>query len=423
MKAAGIICEYNPLHLGHQRQLRWLKEEQGIDALVLAMSGNFVQRGQPAVVNKEIRTRMALAAGADLVLELPALFALRSAYWFALGGVSLLAATGVTDFLAFGAETGDLAALEETAQRLAFPDSQFKEALKRYLSAGLPYAEAQAKALCCGDGHCFAPSLPNDILALAYLQVIAQRKVRLKPLLLQRKGGGYLSRQLTEGIYPSAAACRSLLYRTLRQEEEKNPDSRSSLSYAQLEAAGFSAYLPETTLRELAGAGLVFPADWEAAQLTLLRRADQFTFSALPDMGEGLENRLQDAALRAGSMAEFYRLAKTRRYPLTRLMRLTAHLFLDYRETQAAYLAEGVPYIRVLGANGTGCRLLGRMRKTAALPIITRTNQAERAAKISPACRLAWELEKRCGSLYSLLERRPTPYGNPECLFSPVILP
>ena len=145
MKTAGIICEYNPFHLGHQRQLRWLKEERGIDNVVLAMSGNFVQRGQRAVTDKETRTRMALACGADLVLELPALFALRGAYWFALGGVSLLGATGVVDYLAFGAETDDLASLQATARRLAFPDPEYQLALKRYLDAGLPYAEPRPR--------------------------------------------------------------------------------------------------------------------------------------------------------------------------------------------------------------------------------------------------------------------------------------
>lgn len=457
MKTAGIICEYNPFHLGHQRQLQWLKEERGIDNVVLAMSGNFVQRGQPAVTDKETRTRMALACGADLVLELPALFALRGAYWFALGGVSLLAATGVVDYLAFGAETDDLASLQATARRLAFPDPEYQLALKRYLDAGLPYAEAQAKALCHGDRRGFAPSLPNDILAVAYLQVIAQRGLALEPLTLRREGGGYLSQELTPGVYPSAAACRRLLYQTAGPRELPAPakarrgrgsasgspaeltgpaaeltgqaaappacppDKTRRLSRGELEAAGFADYLPEPALAELAGAPLVFPGDWEEVQLTLLRRASAGELASLPEMGEGLENRVLEAAAHSDSMAEFYRRVKTRRYPLTRLWRMCAHLYLDYRKSQAAYISEGAPYLRVLGANQNGCRLLGRMRETAALPVITRTNQAAAAAKASEACRLAWELEQRCGSLYGLLAKRSAAGGNPECLFSPII--
>ena len=148
--------------------------------------------------------------------ELPALFALRSAYWFALGGVSLLAAAGVVDYLAFGGETDDLAALEETARRLAYPEPQYSQALHRYLDAGLPYAEAQAKALCCGDRQSFAPALPNDILAVAYLQVIAEKSFPLKPLLLRREGDYHQENFAGKG-YPSAAACRRLLYQTARQ--------------------------------------------------------------------------------------------------------------------------------------------------------------------------------------------------------------
>ncbi|MDR1194174.1 MAG: nucleotidyltransferase family protein, partial [Peptococcaceae bacterium] len=260
MKIAGVICEYNPFHNGHWRQLRWLKEEKGMDAVVCALSGHFTQRGEPAVAGKGQRVKMALDCGADLVLELPAYYATRSAYWFALGGVLLLAAAGA-GYLAFGAETDDLPALSATAARLARPDPAYLDALRRFLSAGLPFAEARAKALTADGRRNFAPALPNDCLALAYLQVIAEKGLALRPLLLPRAGADYHAVALPAGGagpasgLASAAAIRERLRRGAGQYHSRR------LTLARLEGLGLAPYMPAAALRHLAGAPLVFPAD------------------------------------------------------------------------------------------------------------------------------------------------------------------
>ncbi|MCL1805851.1 MAG: nucleotidyltransferase family protein [Clostridiales bacterium] len=412
---AGIVCEYNPFHNGHWLQIRKLREEHGAEAVVCAMSGCFMQRGEPAVAGKACRAMMALSCGADLVIELPALYATRSAYWFALGGVSLLAATGATH-LAFGAETDDLEALRKTADRLARPDAAYQEGLRRFLDAGLPFAEAQAKALHDGDSHDFVPSLPNDRLALSYLQVIAERGLPLKPLLIPREGAAYHETKLPASAIASATAIRH------RLEEGAGLHRSRGLSAAQMAGLGLSAYIPEAALSCLAGTPLVFPADAAPIQLALLRRADLQALAELPDMSEGLEYRAYDAASRAGSMAEFYRRLKTRRYPLTRLQRMAAHLLIGYRDSHAALLPGGPPYLRILGASEAGRRLLHQIKKQPPVPVIAKTSQIKGLAAADRHAAAAWELELRASAMYSLLRGDDYTAGNPEYLFSPMML-
>ena len=414
---AGIICEYNPFHNGHQLQIGKLREAYGADAVVCAMSGYFMQRGEPAVVGKERRIMTALSCGADLVIELPALYATRSAYWFALGGVSLLAAAGVTH-LAFGAETDDLPALEDTAARLAKPDAVYREGLRRFLKAGLPFVEAQAKALNYGDCRHFVPSLPNDRLALSYLQVIAEKALPLSPVLIPREGGAYHESALPDdraGI-ASATAIRK------RLAESADRYGSRKLSAAQLKAAGLSRYIPEAALPYLADTRLIFPADAAAIQLALLRRADLPTLAALPDMGEGLENRVYGAAGRVASLEDFYRLLKTRRYTMTRIQRLTTHMFIGYREDHARRIAEGPPYIRVLGANATGRRLLHQAKENGPLPLIAKTGRMKELIRRDSHAAVAWEIELRAAAMYSLISDADYAAGNPEYLFRPIML-
>ncbi|MEL7622627.1 MAG: nucleotidyltransferase family protein [Clostridiales bacterium] len=447
MKIAGIVCEYNPFHEGHWLQISKLRYEHGVDAVICAMSGHFMQRGEPSVISKERRVKMALAGGADLVVELSALYATRSAYWFALGGVLLLAAAGATH-IAFGAETDDLPAFQATAARLAKPDRLYTEALRRFLAAGLPFPEAQAKALNYGQssGNSFAPALPNDRLALSYLQVIAEKGLSLEPILIPRSGSAYHETKLPENQTPGAIlspgatlaagglispggpaslsglppASATALRRRL-QEGIRLYDYRK-LSAAQLTTLGVAKHIPEASLPYLANTCLVFPADVAPIQMALLRRADHQALLALPDMTEGLENRIVDVACRAGSLEEFYRLLKTKRYPLTRLQRLVTHLLLDYREIHARHLAGSPPYLRVLGANSTGFRLLHQARKASPLPVISRTRQMKELIRQNPHAAAAWELEARSAALYSLISGSESAGGNPEYLFTPISL-
>ena len=414
---AGIVCEYNPFHYGHQFQIDKLKQELGAEAIVCALSGNFLQRGEPALIPKERRAMMALSCGVDLVVELPALYATRSANWFALGGVSLLAAAGATH-LAFGAETNDLPALVSTAERLANPDRVYLEGFRRYLTAGLSFSEAQAKALNDGGHHNFVPSLPNDRLALSYLQIIAEKGLPMTPLLIPRSGSAFHDTQLSggKGRPASAAAIRK------RLGEGAAFYHTRSFDQAKLQAMGVAGHMPASALPYLADTRLVFPSDAAPIQLALLRRADRQDLLALPDMNEGLEYRILEAAGRSADLESFYVHIKTKRYTMTRLQRMVTHLHISYRESHAAFLRDGPPYLRVLGANATGRQLLHQARKACPLPIVTKTSQMKALAKDKPHAANAWEIERRATGMYSLLSGADISGGNPEYFLRSIML-
>lgn len=411
MSVAGIVCEYNPFHNGHAYQIRRLKEDFGMEAVVCAMSGHFMQRGEPAIIHKMTRARMALRSGADLVLELPAMYATRSAYWFALGGLSVLNGTGIVTHLAFGSETTDLSGLQNAAQRLAYPSPAFRQSLKAHLSQGLSFVTAQAAALAETSGEAGAagmpagyipqlliPSQPNDRLALSYLQIIAEKGYPLEPILIPRKGDAYHQTLPSRDTgLTSASAIRRLL-----QNERTPADAPASADPADL----VRAYMPKESYDLIK----TYPHRWVGPQslapilMHLLRRATPEDLRRLPDMTEGLENRIIQSAQLAGTMDEFYQLLKTKRYAMTRLQRAMTHLYLNYTNDAAHSMAQGAPYLRVLGCTAKGQALLQQMKSSSTLPVITKAGQLNRLSLHDPHGRSAWELEMRSGYLYALLQ-------------------
>ena len=196
MKVVGIVAEYNPFHNGHMYQMRKVKEETGADYVVVAMSGNFLQRGVPALCDKFIRTEMALQCGADLVIEIPTLWATASAEYYAHAGVSLLAATGIVTHLAFGAETDDLDALLEISSVLKEEPDVYRAVLSNSIRTGNSFPVARKNALTTTLPHFKKEELddildnPNNILALEYLKAIPDS---IQPILIKREGAGYHS--------------------------------------------------------------------------------------------------------------------------------------------------------------------------------------------------------------------------------------
>ena len=206
MNAVGIICEYNPFHLGHARMLKGLRRQYDAP-LVCAMSGNFVQRGDAAVAHKHARGEMAVRCGADLVLELPTPWAMASAERFAAGGVALLASTGVVSHLAFGSECGDLTALQAAEAALSQPELMPR--IRQLLAQGMAYAPARQQAA----EELGAPpqmlSRPNDILAIEYLKALRRQKAPMEPLAVLRQGAGHDG--APSGDTASASYLRTLL--------------------------------------------------------------------------------------------------------------------------------------------------------------------------------------------------------------------
>ena len=357
----GIICEYNPLHLGHQKQIHRIREVFGPETrIVCAMSGNFVQRGMPAILDREIRAKAAILCGADLVLELPVTTALSSAEGFAAGGVRIL--NKLCDYLCFGAETADADALLDTARVLL--SAEFPPILHRELESGKSFPAARQAALAQLGGHCDLLSQPNNILGVEYCKAILFQDCSMKPFPIHREGSYHAEVADTEN--PSATAVRNLM----------------------LIAHNWKACVPKQTRSLFEAAPLHSITAGERAILARLRTMTDQEFEALPYGSEGLWRKFMHACRRESTLEAIIAATKSKRYTRTRIDRMVMCAFLGITRE---LLEEEVPYTRVLAFNDRGRELLkADKKKTLYL------NTGERSSEPY------WTLEQRCGSLYGL---------------------
>ena len=386
MNVAGIIAEYNPFHRGHAWQIDETRRRLGADtAVVCAMSGHWVQRGECAVTDKWTRAAMALRGGADLILELPTPWACASAETFARGGVGVLAAAGVVDTLSFGSESGDLDGLRRAAECLDSED--YRAALRGFLDQGLPFAVCRHRAaeeLLGAEGAACLEN-PNDNLGVEYLRALPPE---MGALTVRRVGARH------DGAPAEGFASASTLRDCLRQGK----------------IARAEAYLTEAWQGDVAS--MEWCERWTLARLRTMTLAEA---EALPDSGEGLAARLLAAGQRAGSLEEVYDLAKTKRYAHARVRRLTAWAMLGLT---AADRPAAVPYLKVLGFTDRGREVLREMDRRAKVPVVTKPAHAK--ALPGEGGRLA-ELEARCTDLYGLCFAAPWP-GGEEWRTGPVVL-
>lgn len=377
MAVAGIIAEYNPFHRGHAWQIQEVRRRLGADTAVVAcMSGNFVQRGDFAILAKHPRAEAALAGGVDLVLELPTPWSAATAERFAQGGAAVLAAAGVVTHLVFGCETGSLPPLAAAAKCLDSP--AFREALGRYTGRGMTFAaarQAAARGLIGGAADCL--STPNNILAVEYLRALNAMGGPMEPLALPRLGADHDSRK--EDGFLSAAAIRDRI----------------------LSAGDWAAALPPATaavLRREMDRGQA-PADWRSCQraiLARLRRMEEAAFLPYDGGNEGLYHRFYAAVHTQAGVEDILFAAKTRRYPLSRLRRM---LLLSYLGVPQAGQGQTPPYLRVLGVGARGRTLLRRMRESASLPVIVKPGRVRR---LGGEVRRVFDQEAVCTELYAL---------------------
>lgn len=369
MTTVGLIVEYNPLHNGHAHHFAEAKRLAGADTVVAVMSGNFLQRGEPAIVDKWARAEMALALGVDLVLELPVAYALQPAEWFAYGAAALLDATGVVTHLCFGSEAGALETLQPLAERLADESADMKAAVAAELASGASYPAAYAAAAartCAGAGlHAAAARellmQPNNSLGLHYLIALRRLRSGIAPLTVRRYAAGYHDAAPQAAGIASATAVRSLL-------------SGGGLTAA-------APYVPPSTAEILArefaaGRG---PISWKSFAPQLFHQlllASPQQLSGLYDMTEGLEYRIKQALpkLTSPSVEQLLNQVKTKRYTRTKLQRTLAHMLLQHDRSKLteSSLSAGPQYLRVLGFSDAGRELLRKMKKTARLPVLTR---------------------------------------------------
>ncbi len=396
MKTVGIVAEYNPFHKGHALHIAKTREIVGEDAaIVCVMSGNFIQRGEPAIFAKHTRAEAALYGGADLVLELPLPYVLASAEKFAMGAMAILDSLGCVDYVSFGSESGNTQELKEAAQILLRED--FGEVLRDELRVGVSFAEARQRAMERIAGKSMdMMAKPNNILAVEYIKTLAMLGSDIEPLAISRRGAGHDEAQEREGIC-SASAIRA----KIRAGEDAS-------AYMLREANALFE------IEQSAGYGPITMATLEQSVLTRLRMMTEDDFAALPDMSEGLHLRLMRAAKTCGSIDEIYEAVKTKRYALSRIRRAVACAWLGITAADS----EGLPpYVRVLAANDKGCRLLKNIKKNAV--VITKPAAAR---KLDERGRRFFELEAAATDLYVLGGQEPeNRRGGTEWEVSPVI--
>lgn len=373
MNVIGIVAEYNPFHIGHLHHIQQSCEIVGGDtAVICVMSGDFVQRGEAAIFNKFARAEAAVTGGADLILELPLPWALSSAEGFARGAVGLLGALGCVDYLSFGSECGDLKKLNALATALM--DPAVIPGVVEEMKSGISFAAARQMVLEREYGS-IAKLLesPNNTLAVEYLRAIFDLHLRLEPITIERKGAGH------DEPGGSASDVRQLLAKNEKIKEYVPREVKKIID------------------REIkAGRGPITPASMENAILSRLRMLGEADFAALPDAGEGLENRLFVAAHFEPTLDGVLAAAKTKRYALSRIRRMCMCAALGI----AAGDAEGLPpYARVLAANEKGREALRLIAKKSSFPVITKPASVK---ELSSECQALFAQGSLAHDLYVL---------------------
>lgn len=379
MQATGIIAEYNPFHNGHQYHIRQAKRLTQ-QPVIVAMSGSFMQRGEPAILSKWQRAALAVSCGADLVLELPCAFTLRSAEFFAQGGVSLLAASGCVNALCCGVESADC---DFPALARIACDASVQEQLQALLRQGTSYASAWEQLFAAHSEKLDKPlSSPNDILALSYTQAILRHGYDIEPLYVQRQDSGYNSTEISSTLASATAIRQALATGNTSWQQAVPPATQNALPHA-----GYDELLL-----------------WQLIcyRLRLLSPAE---IAARTECSEGLENRLKQAA-DCGSLTEAVAACSSKRYTASRCRRLLLQLLCDV--PREAWAQQHAAYLRVLAFNDTGRQLLKQMKKTAALPLITKLGRGwQYDLGQAQACHKQLALELKATDVWSLLQKRP----------------
>ena len=381
----GIICEYDPFHKGHQQQFQLIREKLPHALIVCVMSGCFTQRGMPALYAPGFRAKAALTAGADLVLELPTLFALREAEYFALGGVSILHQLSFVSHISFGLENDNLPLLQEAAALLEAPGESFSVLLKSHLQAGRSFAAAQGQTLVemlsgKKDGAPLTTeslsdlfASPNNILAICYLRALLRLRSHIKPLPVLRQGL-YHAKNLESTGFPSATAVRAALL-----------DENKTAAEA---ACGYS----------FGGEPQCLPDALDPILLSRLREMNKTALLQLPHCTEGLENLLYRTCREATDRTALLDALKSKRYTHARLSRLLCHGMLNI--TQGLQTSVPFPpYARLLGLRKQQTDLHGAL-KQATLPIIAKATNG-------PMSHPAYQLDIAAYDLWALGAKIP----------------
>lgn len=384
MRIAGVVAEYNPFHNGHSHHVRETFARSRCDAVVAVMSGNFVQRGEPAAFDKWARTRMALAGGVDAVFELPAFYTLQTADWFAYGGVAVLDGLGI-DCLSFGSEHPDITQLEKLSNAWDDEPQALKDAIRRGMKEGKPHPKARAEALEAyfnGGEASEALAQPNSVLAAMYLMWRKKLGSKMEPLAVQRIEADYNDEEIT-GAIASATAVRRALF------------SGDGWRSAVPDAA--AAIIDAEIARD---SGPVAQSQFSQITLYAMR-----TGYGLPDAAEGLDNRMRSAAFSSGTLDAFYAAAKCKRYTMARIKRASMQALLGITAGDIALMRGGRPvYARLLGYSRRVDGLIGELARRARIPFIARPPEFR---PDDPAAERLWQIDAAASDVYALACANP----------------
>ena len=427
MKTAGIIAEYNPFHRGHEYQIQYTREKLGADYVIVAMSGDYVQRGTPALISKHLRTEMALHCGADLVLEMPVSVSTASAEAFAMGGVSLLDSLGVVDILCFGSESGEITALKELAEVLVEEPEEYRILLKSFLSQGLSFPAARSQALTeyfknprnfTGDDFdgVLTPLLnqvtrilntPNNILGIEYCKALLRLNSKIQPVTIRREGMGYHdtfadSGSLTETpsvsgtnttgsslsgtpdsfspSFASASAIRNLLCQKTSDPESPCPSGNAGLTTTPADI--LASQIPENAFfifKNILDSGEFLTEDALDPILTYcLLQKNIAELASCQDVSGNLAQRIMNQKNLLHGFSQSAALLKTKELTQTRIQRALLHIILGIHHTP-----ERIPYARVLGFRKESSPLLKEIKKNSRIPVITKLADASRQLDLS----------------------------------------
>ncbi len=361
MKAVGIVVEYNPFHNGHLYHVQQTRKKTSADCVIAVMSSSFTQRGEPAIVPKWERARMALAGGVDLVVELPYTFAVQTAEWFAQGAISILDAL-FCEQLCFGSEDGSIEPFIKTAQLLVYEKEQHNEKVKQYMQQGINYAKAYTLALHDIGHDTLDVSQPNNILGLHYVKAIIEQRSKMMPETIQRTAAHYHDETLpaNDNIASATSIRRSL-----------------QISYNDV-----ARYVPHTTYETLQTYRHTYMTwhDWEKYFPFLKYRLltmEVDDIQQIAEVEEGIEHRLKKTIIHATSFHDFLSAVKTKRYTWTRLQRICTHILTNVMKKEIAEAIENkrATYVRPLAMNETGRAYLQEIKKRMTLPLVTNAKQ------------------------------------------------
>ncbi|KKI93754.1 hypothetical protein WQ54_01485 [Bacillus sp. SA1-12] len=385
MNALGLVVEYNPFHNGHYYHLTQSIKETNADIVIAVMSGNFLQRGEPAIISKWERTKMALHSGIDIVIELPYAFATQKAETFASGAVSILGALKCHS-LCFGSESGDIFPFLEANEFLLQNKEQYDLLIQKYMKTGVSYPSALTRAFqeISNGRDILDLSLPNNILGFHYVKAIYRQNAKIKPYTIKRTAAGYHEQNFVSPSIASATSIRKALF------ENKGP---------------ITNYVPNETLQIM---------DQYKNQYGLLHNWEHYfdylkysimTMSSeelltIYEAEEGLENRIKRIVPSSESFLHFMEQLKTKRYTWTRLQRLCTHILTRTTKQQISFINKDqtAPYIRLLGMSKKGQEYLSSVKKQTELPIIS---------KLSTIQHPLLEIDIKASSAYNIIFPEP----------------